>query len=322
MTDVVLLDCKRERGRFAHLTYPRFGQCLTEPGWPIVAIGAVANGRPVGLALVLVAGVTGRLLSLNVEPVWRQRGLGTALLAACEVALAWRGAIEITATHSSRTVARAAFERTLAAARWEPTELTGLRVSARCGAMLNAVSEWPSMRRLLARSDYRFAPWTDPDQDDREAIERLSRQQPCRDCPALTPKMWPDAIESATSLVLRRGKRLVGWVISERQCEPEGATPSIHYTAAYADTALWHTAIMMAAYYHAFIRQAAAFGPMSVARFETSRSIGGMFALIRRRLAPLALSADQIFVTRRRLNGGDADPRLARRTIQEVALPQ
>lgn len=121
MAEVALLACERERELFAQLTYPRFVRCLTEPGWPIVAVGAVAGGRPIGLALVLVAGVTGRLLSLNVEPIWRQRGLGTALLAACESALALRGAIEIVATHSSRTVARAAFERTLAAARWEPT---------------------------------------------------------------------------------------------------------------------------------------------------------------------------------------------------------
>jgi hypothetical protein len=127
--------------------------------------------------------------------------------------------------------------------------------------------------------------------------------------------MWPDPIESTTSLVLRRGERLVGWVISERQHEPESTTPSIHYTAAYADMVLWHTAIMVAAYYHAFIRQAAAFGPTSVARFETPRSMGGMFALIRRRLAPLALSADQIFVTRRRLNGSDADPGPAGRAV-------
>jgi GNAT superfamily N-acetyltransferase len=142
MAEVALLACERERELFAQLTYPRFVRCLTEPGWPIVAVGAVAGGRPIGLALVLVAGVTGRLLSLNVEPIWRQRGLGTALLAACESALALRGAIEIVATHSSRTVARAAFERTLAAARWEPTELTGLRVSARCGPLLEAVGGW------------------------------------------------------------------------------------------------------------------------------------------------------------------------------------
>jgi GNAT superfamily N-acetyltransferase len=315
MAEVALLACERERELFAQLTYPRFVRCLTEPGWPIVAVGAVAGGRPIGLALVLVAGVTGRLLSLNVEPIWRQRGLGTALLAACESALALRGAIEIVATHSSRTVARAAFERTLAAARWEPTELTGLRVSARCGPLLEAVGGWPSMHRLLAQREYRYGPWTDPDQDDRETIEQLCRQQPCRDCPALTPKMWPDPIESTTSLVLRRGERLVGWVISERQHEPESTTPSIHYTAAYADMVLWHTAIMVAAYYHAFIRQAAAFGPTSVARFETPRSMGGMFALIRRRLAPLALSADQIFVTRRRLNGSDADPGPAGRAV-------
>jgi hypothetical protein len=151
--------------------------------------------------------------------------------------------------HSSRTVFRTAFERTLTAAGWEETRLAALRVTGRCGPMQEAVAagSWPS--------PYAFTPWDGIDPDDREAIERLSGQPSCRDCPALTPPMWPAVIEPATSFAIRRHRRLVGWVISERQPAPEGS--AIHYAAAYVDTALWGTGLMITACCHAFARPAA-----------------------------------------------------------------
>jgi GNAT superfamily N-acetyltransferase len=297
----VFLTSERERERFAQLTYPRFVPCLTEPGSQCVAIGAVAEGRPIGLALAQLVGTTARLLSLNVERAWRERGIGTALLAECESALALRGAVEIVTRHSSRTLARFAFERTLAVARWDRTQLATLRVTARCGPMLEAVGALPVMRRLLAQNEYVFSPWTDRDKGDQEAIEHLGKQPPCRNCPALMPNAY--AIEPATSLLIRRGKRLVGWVITERQHAAGEALPSIHYAAVYVDMALWHTPVMMAGAYHAFTRQVAAFGPLSVVGFETSVNTPRMIALIQRRLAPLALSVDEVFVTRKCLGG-------------------
>jgi GNAT superfamily N-acetyltransferase len=294
--------------RFARLTYPRFAPWLVESGAQIVAIGALAEGRPIGLALARVETAnTARLLSLNVEASWRERGIGAALLAASESALAERGALDIMAMHSSRTVSRGAFERTLAAADWEASRLAALRVTGRCGPMLEAVGAWPSMRRLLAQSTYTFAPWAGIDANDREAIEHLCAQPPCRSCAALTPAMWPDAIEPVTSFVVRRDRRLVGWVISEHQPAREGSPGSIHYAAAYLDTALWHTGVMVAAYRLALERQAAVFGPTSLARFETPVFLRGMFGLIRRRLAPLALSADEVLVTRKLLQASAPD---------------
>ena len=290
--------------KFAPLTYPRFALCLAQPEANCVAVGAIAGLRPIGLALASCgSSFPSRLLSLNVESDWRQRGIGSAMLATCESELATRGARLVMAIHSSRTVLRAAFERTLAAAAWEPTDHVGWRVTGACGSMLEAVTAWPALRKLLNAKHYAFPPWREMKADDTAALDRLCGQPACRALPVLAPARWPDPVEPVTSVVVRRNDVLVGWVISQRQTVPAGSPPAIHYVSAYLDRELWHTGIMIAAYHHAFSRQADAFGPESLAKFETPASMDGMCRLVQRRFAPLALSADQVFCTWKRIRG-------------------
>jgi predicted N-acetyltransferase YhbS len=79
------------REDFARLTYPRFCAGLTQSGAEIVAIGARADGNPIGLSLARLGPAnTAQLLSLNVAAPWRGRGIGAALIEACENALAAR----------------------------------------------------------------------------------------------------------------------------------------------------------------------------------------------------------------------------------------
>src|SRR5262249_26105099 len=144
---------------FAPLTYPRFASCLSRPE-TCIAVGAIADTRPIGLALASYgSSFPSRLLSLNVEPDWRQRGIGSALLATCESGLATRGARLVMAIHSSRTALRAAFERTLAAAAWGPSDHVGWRITAACGSMLEAVAAWRALRKLLNARHYAFPRW-------------------------------------------------------------------------------------------------------------------------------------------------------------------
>jgi predicted N-acetyltransferase YhbS len=314
---------------FSRLTYPRFVARLLELGPRAVAIGAVQDGQPVGLVLsVLESDTAARLLSLDVEEACRGQGIGSALLAACEAALAARGAAAVFAMHSSRTVARVAFERTLSSAGWEPTRLSALQVAAQCGRMLEGVRAWPSVKRLLKNSDYSFTPWVEIDAVDRDAADLLCRQQPCRALPALTPQPWQEVIEPKTSLAVRRGKRLVGWVLGERTPDAAEGVASIHHVAGYVDKELWRTGIMVAAFCDAFARQQAEFGSDSVARFMTSVETGAMFSFVRRRLSPLATTVHELLVTRKRLtaagsrvrSGATATPRTASDRIFDCSL--
>jgi GNAT superfamily N-acetyltransferase len=309
VSPVFIAELSSQGEAFSRLTYPRFVARLVEPGPRTVAIGAVQDGHPVGLALSLLEhDSTARLLSLNVDEACRGQGIGRALLAACEAALAARGTADIFAMHSSRTVARVAFERTLASAGWESAQLSALQVSAQCGQMLEEVRAWPSVKRLLKSTDYSFTPWVKINAVDREAAELLYRQEPCRVLAALTPQPWREVIEPKTSLAVRRGGRLVGWVLGERIPDTAEGVPSIHHVAGYVDTELWRTGIMVAAFCHAFARQQTEFGPDSVARFMTSIGTKAMFSFVRRRLSLFATTVDELFVTRKLLAATSSRP--------------
>jgi hypothetical protein len=212
-----------------------------------------------------------------------------------------RGAVEMIAAHSSRTAARLAFERTLASAGWDRSQLPGLRVAAHCGSALAATEASASVRRLLAYADYNCTPLSEIDADDLRVIKQLSKQPACRNCPALTPERWPEAFEPATSLVLRRAKRLVGWIVTERQDAAADHCPSIHYAASYIDSALSRTGALTIAYHQAFARQLTGFGAMSLVRFEAPVITRDMFAFVRRRVAPIAVLVDEVFLSRKRL---------------------
>jgi hypothetical protein len=183
--------------------------------------------------------------------------------------------------------------------------------------MLEGVRAWPGVKRLLKNTDYSFTPWVEINAVDREAAEVLCRQQPCRALSALTPQPWQEVIEPKTSLAVRRGQRLVGWVLGERTPDAAEGVASIHHVAGYVDTELWHTGILVAAGCHAFARQQAEFGPDSIARFMTSVGTEAMFSFVRRRLSPLATTVHKLLVTRKRLtaavsrSGATATPRTA-----------
>jgi hypothetical protein len=167
--------------------------------------------------------------------------------------------------------------------------------------MLAAASAWPALRgRLSTQATYMFTPWGDIDERDRLDAGRLSLQPPCKLDPAMRPLQGDVVLEPAVSLAVRRAGRLVGWVLGERVAEP-GSPPAIYYAAAYLDMALWRSGILVEAYRRALARQQAAFGADSIARFSTNAAMTGMIALIRRRIAPIALSVDEMLVTRKRI---------------------
>jgi hypothetical protein len=64
------------------------------------------------------------------------------------------------------------------------------------------------------------------------------------------------------------------------------------YASANLDRGLWHTGVLVAGYYHAFARQAAAYGEDTIASYFTC--LPRQMAMTRRRFAPIALQLDEI----------------------------
>ncbi|MBP2230009.1 GNAT superfamily N-acetyltransferase [Azospirillum agricola] len=283
-------------GAFAPLTFPRLGWVLDALPAPWVAVGARVGGLPAGLALGMVQEGTGHLLSLTVAAPLRRRGIGRRLAAAWEEAAQAAGAGRLRAGYSERLKERAALAATLGHAGWSAPRLSQVWAIGETAPMVEAVGAWPAVAARLRDPDgFAFEPWSGVGAADAGALAALTAE------PDVLPHMHPDLraehIEPACSVAVRRHGALVGWVIGERAAsvplDSHRDRPAILYRSAYLARPLWHTGVLVGAYWHAYARQTAAFGPRSVAMFATV--FPRMMALVRRRFAPISLRVDETF---------------------------
>ena len=285
---------------FESLTFPRYRSLLESPKNGIVAFAAAAGLRPVGLALAEFTGPEGeaQLLSLGVAAPDRRQGVGSALLRACEAALADSGCKLMVAYHSSRLSAAPAFEATLRSCGWEASQVREVRSAGRCGAIASGIAQWPGIQRLLRNPSLSFSPWSTVTAADDPAIERLSSEPACGTY--MSPKSWTGHIEPRVSIAIRRGSELVGWMLFRLDTtDPE---PTLYCETAYIQHDLWRTGILAAGYLHGYRAVAEHFGPHAIVRFFTVPRMPGMMALVRRRFAPVSLWVDDWLFSRKVLN--------------------
>ncbi len=293
-----IVPLTRGASDFATLTFPRLAPMLDTVAPPWVAAGIRVGGLPAGLALGLVREGDARLLSVSVARPLRRRGVGSALVTAWEAQAAALGATVSRAGHTGRLPGRRAFEATLARAGWAPTRPMEIWAIGETGPMVAEVGRWPSVAgRVREPNGFTFEPWREPDADDGAAISAGEAEPDF--LPSMAPALCAGRVEPACSIAVRRDGALVGWVLGERA---EGVAldgyrdrPAIYYRSAYLSRPLWHTGLLVGAYWHAYARQAEAFGPRSIATFRTA--MPRMMALVRRRFAPISLRIDETFET-------------------------
>lgn len=283
---------------FTALTFPRLASCLSAPGPGTVAVGALSDGNPVGLALgeATMDGV--RLLSIMVDPPCRRRGIGRALLHTFAVASGERGGKGVVMLYPSRLPSRSALEHLQSLAGWTVPRLACVQLVGFAEAMADVVGRWPGVRRLLDRPGaYRFTPWADLTAADHREVTALLTED--AESPFPDPRAWV-GFAPEFSLALRQEERLVGWVIGERangglgpMTRSEG-TSSVVYRNAYCANSHARGGILIAAYHHAFSRQAKRLGSKSRAIYQTHPGRPAMLALTLRRFAPIALRVDEV----------------------------
>ncbi|CAO3438030.1 GNAT family N-acetyltransferase [Azospirillum doebereinerae] len=282
---------------FAPLTFPRLAWTLdaVPAGW--VAVGAWIDGLPAGLALgMLQAGGAAHLLSLTVARSLRRRGIGRRLALAWERAAVAAGAVQLRAGYSERLKGRDALAATLARAGWSAPRLAQVWAIGETAPMVEAVGNWPSVAARLRDPDgFAFDPWDSVGPGDDAALAALAAEPDC--LPHMLPDIGAGRIEPACSIAVRRHGVLVGWVLGERTdrvpLDGHRHRPAVYYRSAYLTRPLWHTGVLVGAYWHAYARQTAAFGPDSLAMFCTV--FPRMMALVRRRFAPISLRVDETF---------------------------
>jgi len=277
---------------FSGFTFNRYFRLLVSLEPSVIAVGAVARGRPVGLALgICNSGQEAELLSIAVAPAERRRGIGLALAEAWREEAARRGMAGIVARYGEANAGRAGFEALSASAGWDAPAEDGLMVTGRAGAMAEVVGTWRAIVSRLAHPDlYEYAPMNLSKADRTTVSACLSRPEAAG---MLGPVVLAHRMAPDFSALIRRQGIVVGWVLASQAAER-----SIHYDEAFLDPVYWHSGMMIGAYHHCYARQAALLGRDSVATYYTDPTRPRMVALTRRRFAPIADRIETILAVR------------------------
>ena len=214
--DVALATLNRITARvFALMTFPAYRARLLRAGelpGPI-ACGATDGERPVGLALVdSVAGVGHLLRSLYVDAAYRGRGLGEELLERAEAEARERGFAELRTVYTAGSAGIPAFERVLAKRGWSQPERRTWVMRSTPERLAEAFTR--ARRRPLDPETQVFA-WRDLGEAEAEALRRQQRETGWPDLEVF-PFHYGPGFEPETSLGLRRGGEVVGWVVNHR----------------------------------------------------------------------------------------------------------
>lgn len=280
---------------FRGFTYPRLVGALLNPTPLWIAIGAWIAGQPAGLALGHIdEDGKADLLSVFVDRSRRGVGVGRRLIESLMDRLQARGIRSVSARIAGNNPSRPALARALAKLGWPSLSCVEIRVLGHAGAMAQEGGRWKGVRGLLADGGVVFDRWTDFDAQDWQAFDALVAQAGLPR--ASRDYLMVEGLEPKVSVVLRRHGVPVGWVVGRHAIVPlaDGRRVSgIGYSSAYVESSLARRGVLIAGFWHAFTRQADAFGPESIAVYQTPTP--RMIALSRRRFAPLALETREVF---------------------------
>jgi GNAT superfamily N-acetyltransferase len=298
-------------GGFANFTYPRLAGEVCGLASPWIAIGAWADQDPIGLALGRAAADgNAELTSLFVRPDARCRGVGRQLVAGLTrvlqtqalqpQVLPTRDAPRLTARIGGSNPSRAALERALTSLGWPALVCVETKITGFAGAMAEQGLQLKGVRGLLDGDAVSFDDWNSFDARDVGELDILLAERGFNGGSRNFVDF--DGLEPEVSVVIRRAGTAVGWVVGRRSRFPvlqPGSITAIAYSSGYVAPSLARRGVLVGGFWHALTRQAAAYGPSSIATFHTATP--RMIALCRRRLAPIALQAEEVFASSYRL---------------------
>ena len=174
----------------------------------LVAAVARRDGRPVGRALGQVVPGTdvGEVLCLLVAEGERRRGVGSALLARLEVAIAGAGCPVVQGRYRSDWVGAAATERLLASAGWDPPVMQKLFYKGD----LRAFDALPEIRAIALPEGYTVDAWDTLTGADRAHVEAIVARDPA--ARATSPFQRADLVSRDFSVWIRYRGEVVGWM--------------------------------------------------------------------------------------------------------------
>jgi GNAT superfamily N-acetyltransferase len=285
---------------FAPLTFPRFRGLLSPDRQNVIAFGAFAEQStlalereeiPVGLALLWKppepqAQVS--LLSIMVHRLYRGKSVASALLAWAESAALSQGASSLVASYSLRLPRRVEFERLLARAGWSSPRVTLMRTAGYAAAGAAEMDRLEPSHRPFLPPGASIGPWSGVTESERGQVDALVAEIPFN--AFLAPSLYEKTAHPELSIVLRLNGRIAGWVFGERRSDG-----FCYYPCGYIIPALYRRASYVALIREVCRKQAALFGPQSIAELSVTPKVPGLPRFMRERLGPCSLWYDEMW---------------------------
>ena len=256
-----------------------------------VALGLRLGGEPAGLALAeLRDGGDAEVLSVFVDAAIRGRGVAGRLLAALEEELARRGASTLEAVYMTGQPAQPAVERVLEKAGFDPPVARMLSVRIRVEDLRR--TRW--YRRIPLEEGLEIFPWADLGADELGAL-RAAQAATGWIPPHLEPwKHDADGFERRSSVGVRLGREVVGWVINHGISETV-----VRFTSSYLRRGVGTRGRLIPVFSESIRRLAGA--PYETATFTVPVAHEGMVSFTRRWIGPHASFLGETRGTRKML---------------------
>jgi GNAT superfamily N-acetyltransferase len=203
---------------YQRMTFPHHRSLLGAPSPETVALAAHLEGEPAGLALAEIdsARVAARLHSLYVVETQRRNGIATSLIAELEEELRRRGCSKVEAVYATGGSSVAALERLIAQFGWAPPAPRSLIIKISQPEM-EADERYQAMAEL--ETPFSVCAWSEVTPEEREQI-RQSQRDTGWIPPGLDPFSNEEGADLRTSVALRHGDEVVGWIINH-ELDPE-----------------------------------------------------------------------------------------------------
>lgn len=275
------------------MTWPLTRTMLASDDEGSMALGARDGDRPIGLILGKLTGwnQTGEILSVFVDPAYRGKGVGAALMRYLEEGFAELGMTRAKASFNPETAEMGPLQRLLAKRGWSEPEDDSVVCVSTAGMILAA----PWMDYPALDDDYAIGLWKDTGDEDREDIER--RQRETAWIPDdLFPFPQDQGCDPATSVYLRYQGKIVGWVITHRW-----GPQALYYTCSYMRPDLQKLGRIVPLYADSLRRMKRAGIPYGI--WAVPMHHRAMVAFTRRRMAPHSLQTAEMKGTSKALGG-------------------
>ncbi|MEQ9485083.1 GNAT family N-acetyltransferase [Coleofasciculus sp. F4-SAH-05] len=280
--------------KFQRLTFSAYQFILHQLGSDpsMVAFGACVQEEAVGLALAEIKqNQSAEILSLFVEPTYRNKGIGKALLNRLEAELVERGCNQAELVYTPGKPTTPVLEKLLETNDWSVPYPRTLMCKAEAATVLQA--PWMQKYSHLP-SNYSICSWLDVTPEEKQLI----RQQQAETgwIPTdLVPFQHEKNLEPLNSLALRYQGQIVGWLINHRL-----APNTIRYTCSFVRQELQKRGRIISLYAEAAQRQLEA--DIAYGIWVTPLFHEPMVAFIKNRLTPYLLYLRETRGTYKQLN--------------------